>query len=100
MTVKSAVVGRGRPTDVGVSRRILRFQLRDSVGNLLEEFNAWHPLWRFRFDGAGNHERRELLTQATGRFVIPFYPTMTHLDLIDVGQNASCSEATSPISAS
>ena len=33
-------------------------------------------------------ERREVLTQATGRFVIPFYPTMTRLDLIDVGQNA------------
>ena len=88
VTVKSAVVGPGQAHGRRGEPPILRFQLRDSVGNLLEEFNAWHPLWRFRFDGAGNHERRELLTQATGRFVIPFYPTMTHLDLIDVGQNA------------
>ena len=42
---------------------------RDSV---MDQFNAWHPLWAFEWDG--ERDRKRLLPKAAGRFVLPYTP--------------------------
>jgi hypothetical protein len=50
---------------------LLRLEVLDENGALLDEFNAWHPLWAFVEDSVGS-ESRIILDQANGTFIVPF----------------------------
>lgn len=62
---------------------LLRLRLLDDGGALMMEFNSWHPLWAFG-ENADGSESRILLPSATGRFVIPFDPSLGTLEVVDI----------------
>jgi hypothetical protein len=86
---KSAAVGPGRARGHLAEPPLLRFRIKDTTGALLDEFNAWHPLWVFHWQGSLGSRRESKFhrPQAPGRFVLPFYPTLTQVELYDVPRN-------------
>jgi hypothetical protein len=62
---------------------LLRVRLSDENGAVIEQFNAWHPLWKFAED-PGGEESRIILPSAEGRFVVPFSPGLNRMALTDV----------------
>jgi hypothetical protein len=69
---------------------LLLVRLLDHRGHVLDEFDAWHPLWvSVETDIAGGDipELRDPLTildRATGRFVVPFYPNLKTMQVHDI----------------
>lgn len=82
VSLESARVVTGRAFGRRAEPPLLRLRLRDADGTILDQFNAWHPLWAFRFDGPT--ERRILRTSASGQFVMPFSPLLAQIDVSDV----------------
>lgn len=62
---------------------LLLLQLHDGSGSVLEEFNAWHPLWAFVETSTGG-ERRVILDSAVGDFIVPFHRDATKLVITDM----------------
>jgi len=66
---------------------LLHIRLLDDGGQVLEEFNAWHPLWSFVWEDG--RERRIILQRASGRFVLPFFPFLKTMEVTDVALGRS-----------
>jgi hypothetical protein len=81
VALSSSKVVMGLPHTYLGDPALLRIRLSDRTGMLMQEFNAWHPLWAREW--AGNRDRRILLPRAEGRFVIPFSPTLKMMQVID-----------------
>jgi hypothetical protein len=82
VTLQSARVVTGRAFGRKAEPPLLHLVLRDASGVILDQFNAWHPLWAFRFDGPT--ERRVLRSSASGQFVMPFSPNLARIEVSDV----------------
>jgi hypothetical protein len=52
----------------------LRLQIYDYNGDILEQFNYWHPLYNFEFQDDGNEYLNISQSAAVGRFVYAFDP--------------------------
>src|SRR5215208_6155393 len=52
---------------------LLRVQIYDYNGAIIQQFNYWHPLFALEFQEDGK-EYLKILPNATGRFVFPFDP--------------------------
>src|SRR5215211_2044981 len=52
---------------------LLLVQIYDYNGNIIQQFNYWHPLFALEFQEDGN-EYLKILPNAVGRFVFPFDP--------------------------
>ena len=87
VTLESARVVTGRAFGRRAEPPLLHLTLRDANGAILEEFNAWHPLWAFRFDGANEH--RVLRPSASAQFVMPYSPALARVDVRDVRLDAN-----------
>jgi hypothetical protein len=61
---------------------ILRLRLNDPDGNLIEQMNAWSPLWVFT---RGARERLEIQSSGSGSFIVPFSPALSSLTIRDIG---------------
>ena len=62
---------------------LLKLRLLDANGNLLDEFNSWHPLWAFVEANDGS-ESRIILDQAEGSFIVPFDRDAAAMTITDV----------------
>ena len=60
---------------------ILRLRLNDPDGNLIEQMNAWSPLWVFT---RGARERLEIQSSGSGSFIVPFSPALSSLTIRDI----------------
>ena len=65
---------------------LLRIDLFDFRGSLVEQFNAWHPLWTFVTDDTGS-EHLVLETEATGAIAFPFFAEYGTMRVVDVEQD-------------
>jgi hypothetical protein len=63
---------------------LLGVEVFDINGNLIETFNAWHPLWAFVEDDAGNESRVILPHGAAGRIICPFRPDAVEMVISDI----------------
>lgn len=61
---------------------LLRVRLLDNDGNLVEEHNAWHPLWEFVWNNG--KESRIVRDAGTGTFVFPFSRNLKTMEVIDL----------------
>src|SRR5919198_2140605 len=52
---------------------LLKVQLYDYGGSVIQQFNYWHPLFAFEFQEDGKDHLR-ILPSAVGRFIFPFDP--------------------------
>jgi hypothetical protein len=62
---------------------LLRVDLLDKNQAMVEQFNAWHPLWAFVENDDGS-ESRILLDRAVGQFVFPFSPVNRTMKVVDI----------------
>lgn len=62
---------------------LLRLRLLDENGALLDEYNAWHPLWAF-VEGSDGSERRIILDEAEGTFIVPFDRDAASMTITDI----------------
>ena len=60
---------------------ILRLTLRDVDAQVVEQLNAWSPLWVFT---NGGQERLEIRPSGTGSFIVPFSPALSTMTIADV----------------
>jgi hypothetical protein len=65
---------------------LLRVQIFDDKGHLVDEFNAWHPLWAFQYEEDGS-ESLIILPNATGQFVFLFQPNLALMKVSDIPLN-------------
>ncbi len=65
---------------------LLKVEVIDLDGEIVETFNAWHPQWVFVEDGVGG-ERRIIEPGAVGRIVAPFAPEAAEFRITDVPAN-------------
>ena len=72
VTLESARLVSGRAHGRSGEPPLLRIRLRNAAGIVMDQFNAWHPLWAFEWDG--ERDRKRLLPKARGRFVLPYTP--------------------------
>lgn len=82
------------PTEVEVSYGIargrvgnpplLRARVLGTGGQSLLEFDDWHPLWEFGWNGDGTQQNLLVKSSGIGTMVFPFDPDATTLELIDV----------------
>ena len=61
---------------------ILRLRLNDPDGNLIEQMNAWSPLWVFT---QGTRERLEIQSSGSGSFIVPFSSALSSITIRDIG---------------
>jgi len=61
---------------------LLRVKLYDQDNHLAEEFNSWHPMWAFVWQGY--RESRQIRAGLPGRFIFPFQPTLKRAEFIDI----------------
>lgn len=90
VSLRVVKVVRNRPHGRVGDPPLLGIRLLDRGGRVLEEFNAWHPLWAF----VGGEERGEffseqliILPRATGRFILPFSLNFKTMEVIDKALN-------------
>jgi hypothetical protein len=62
---------------------LLRVKLIDDDGHIVEEYNAWHPLWESVWNDDGT-ESRIIRPTSTGTFVFPFSPKLKTMEVIDI----------------
>ena len=62
---------------------LLRVDCLDGNGMVLEQFNAWHPLW-VHDEGLDGNESRIIRPSAMGTFIIPFSPDLSQVRLTDI----------------
>jgi hypothetical protein len=65
---------------------LLIVQLFDDEGVPIDEFNAWHPLWKFE-EGPSGEERRVVLSEGEGKIVFPFDPNLGSMEVKDNALN-------------
>jgi hypothetical protein len=76
-----------QPTHVRISDPpLLRVEVADLGGVMLEQFNAWHPQWAFEEDDFGR-ERRIIRTNVSGSFNFPFDPAAAEMIVTDNALN-------------
>lgn len=63
---------------------LVHVQVLDHSNNIIQEFNEWHPLWRFVYDGSTNQESLTVEAVAEGRFVFPFDPRIAFMRVTDL----------------
>lgn len=81
LTSASVVLGRAR-AHVG-DPPLLSLELLDKNGVMVEQINAWHPLWAFVQNDDGS-ESRIILESASGQFVVPFSTDHRTMEVVDV----------------
>lgn len=69
------------PTHLG-DPPLLHIRLLDYQGQVLKEFNDWNPL--LALEENGSTDSAITLPQATGRFVLPFFPTLKIMEIVDI----------------
>lgn len=62
---------------------LLRIKLFDEDNNLIEEFNAWHPMWEFGWENDG--ESRIISEYESGQFAFPFSSYLATMEVTDIG---------------
>jgi len=62
---------------------LLGAELLDLGGQVVEAFNAWHPLWVFAFDDSGM-DQLTVLSHGPGAVTFPFRPNVATLELTDL----------------
>ncbi|MCS7158704.1 MAG: hypothetical protein N0A16_13405 [Blastocatellia bacterium] len=90
VSLRVAKVVRNRPHGRVGDPPLLGIRLLDRGGRVLQEFNAWHPLWAFvGGEGSGEFfsEQRIILPRATGRFVLPFSLDFKTMEVVDKALN-------------
>ena len=65
---------------------LLRIDLFDFHGTLVDQFNAWHPLWTFVTDETGS-EHLVVSSNGKGTIAFPFEPDYGTMNVIDVEQD-------------
>lgn len=92
VSVESIGVSQERAhTNVG-NPPLLRVQLLNSTGNLVNEFNAWNPLWAFEWEHTGGEfptvrEKKILLQNASASIIFPFDKRVASMVVSDIPQN-------------
>jgi hypothetical protein len=66
-------VAYGPPHSNSGNPPVLRVQIYDYGGGIIQQFNYWHPLFALEFQEDGK-DYLEILPNAVGRFVFPFDP--------------------------
>jgi hypothetical protein len=84
VSLESARVVAGRTFGRRADPPLLRLQLSNAQAVVLEQFNAWHPLWTFSFDGPSGVERRVIRPSGSAQFVMPFRPDLARIAVDDV----------------
>lgn len=62
---------------------LLRVEVMDLEGTVIETFHAWHPQWVF-VEGVGGGESRELEPGAVGSILCPFTPAAAEMHITDM----------------
>lgn len=62
---------------------LLNVEFFDLNDNLLENFNAWHPLWLFTYDDS-TQDYLVILSEGTGYIVFPFWPGIAKMEVTDL----------------
>jgi hypothetical protein len=62
---------------------LLQVDLLDLSGNVVDQFNAWNPLWVFETDEYGT-EKKITRAEATGLFTFPFRPDVVTMRVTNV----------------
>lgn len=92
VSVESIRVSQERAhTNVG-NPPLLRVRLLNNTGNLINEFNAWNPLWAFEWEYTGGefptaHEKRIFLQNATASIIFPFDKRLASMEVSDIALN-------------
>lgn len=78
----SAKVVYGQPYTTLGDPPLLRIKLFDANNNLVEEHNAWHPMWQFIWQDG--HESRQISEGQSGRFIFPFSSNLDRMEVVDI----------------
>jgi len=62
---------------------LLRLLIEDADGTVLNQLNAWHPLWAFT-EASDGSEQRIILDAAQGSFIVPFDRDAATMTIVDV----------------
>ncbi len=62
---------------------LLKLRIEDADGAVLDELNAWHPLWAFT-EASDGSEQRIILDAAEGTFIVPFDRDAATMTIVDV----------------
>lgn len=78
----SGLVSLGTPSTNIANPPLLRVQVFDYRGQLVDEFNSWHPLWAFTYEDG--RESLRILPNATGEIIFPFQPELAAMTVSDI----------------